>query len=202
MINILKNYVKKVLKSIELSKINFLNHKFRKFIVKYEINKDKIKIYNSNGDYKIIDNTVPNKVKIMEIVKDHEIQMNKVIDYYDKNKDDYRIIIMSSSLFLIVLGFLFIFSFFVGNYLLFIMILISFIISFVLYTIYLYKTLLYREEVKRFRNIKNNILILDNNELLEILKDSFTYIKNYFYIVITRLIKIFDSLRVKFIKYN
>ena len=122
MINAIKNYIKNIIKRIELSKINFLNHKFRKFIIKYEIKNNKIIIYNSNGDYKIVDNTVPNKVKIMEIIKEHEQAIDKEIKYYNYNKEDYKIILISSSLFLIVIGCLFIFSFFVGNYILLILI--------------------------------------------------------------------------------
>ena len=196
MINAIKNYIKNIIKRIELSKINFLNHKFRKFIIKYEIKNNEIIIYNSNGDYKIVDNTVPNKVKIMEIIKEHEQAIDKEIKYYNYNKEDYKIILISSSLFLIVIGCLFIFSFFVGNYILFILTLLSL----VLYIINTYKTLLFREEVKRLVKINNNTLELNDNELLDIFKDIFTYIKKYYYELITKILKIFDNIKVKLSK--
>lgn len=200
MINTIKKYLSNIIKRLELSKINFLNHKFRKFIIKYEIKNNKIKIYNSNGDYKIVDNTIPNKVKIMEIIKEHEQEIDKEIKYYNKNKEDYKIILISSSLFLIVLGFLFIFSFFVGNYILFILTLLSFIISLVLFIINTYKTLLFREEVKRLIRIKDNTIVLNDNELLDIFKDLFIYIKKYYYELITKIFKLFDNIKVKLSK--
>ena len=200
MINTIKKYVDLLIKRVELSKINFLNHKFRKYIIKYEIIGDKIKIYNSNGDYKFVDNTIPNKVKIMEIIKDHEQEINKEIEYYKNNKEDYKIIIITSSLILNVLGFLFIFSFFVGNYLLFILSLISFISSLVIYIAFLYKTILFREEVRRLINIKNNNIYFNDNELIDFFKDIFIYIKNYFYGIILKISDIFDNIKVKLSK--
>ena len=198
MIKSIKDYVVKLCKKIELSKINYLNHKFRKFIIKYEINKKDIKIYNSNGDYKIVKNTIPNKVKIMEIVKSHNIEIEKEINYYKLHKEDYKIIILSSSLFLIFLGLLFIFSFFVGNYVLFILTFLSFTVSLTLFIIYLYKTLLFRAEVKRLINIKNNKIILDDNELMSITKDSITYLKKYFYEILLKILNVFDNIKLKF----
>ena len=116
MINTIKEKINKLFLRIKLSKINYLNHKFKKYIVKYEENKDKIKIYNSNGDYKIIDNTIPNKFKVMEIIKDHQNEMAEKIEIYENKKDDNLIILLSTAFLLIVLGFVFIFSFFVGSY--------------------------------------------------------------------------------------
>ena len=196
----IKNYINNLFKRIKLSKINFLNHKFRKFIVKYEINNDKIIIYNSNGDYKIVSNTIPNKVKIMEIVKDHEIEIDKEIKYYNNNKEDYKLILFTSSLFLVVIGLLFIFSFFVGSYVLFILSLLSFIASLTTYIIFMYKTLLFREEVKRLTNIKNNNLVIDDNELMDVFSDSYKYLKKYFYEFILKIINIFDNIKVKLSK--
>ena len=80
MINTIKENIKEIYRKINLSKINYLNHKFKKYIVKYEEKNNKIKIYNSNGDYKLVENTIPNKVKIMEIIKEHKKEMeNKIL---------------------------------------------------------------------------------------------------------------------------
>lgn len=197
MINAIKEKMKKTFLKIKLSKINYLNHKFKKYIVKYEVKKDKIKIYNSNGDYKIIDNTIANKVKVMEIIKDHQKEIDeKTQNYYDR-KDDNLIILFSTSLLLIVLGFVFLFSFFVGSYIFLLLSLISFSITLILFTINTYKIMLFREEIKRLNLIKENKDIFNNNELKEIIFDSITIVEDKIYNLILRIFDILDSKKVK-----
>ena len=186
------NKIKLFFKKLEVSKINYLNHKFKKYIIKYEEDKDNIKIYNSCGDYKIVKNTIPNKVKIMEIIKDHENEIQERINDYYKNEEDYKIIIISSALILIALGCTFIFSFFVGSYILFTLTLLSFVSMLVMFSMNTYNILINREEIKRLKNIKNNKIVLDDKELSNILKDSFTYIKTYFYEIVLKIIDLIN----------
>jgi len=138
MIKTIKEKLIKLFLRIKLSKINFLNHKFKKYIVKYEEKKGKLKIYNSNGDYKIIDSTIPNKVKVMEIIKEHQKEMDEKINLYEEKRDDNIIILLSTIFLLFVLGFVFIFSFFVGSYLFLILSLSSFSITLILFTLNTY----------------------------------------------------------------
>jgi len=197
MINTIKEKINKMFLRIKLSKINYLNHKFKKYIVKYEEKKDKIKIYNSNGDYKIIDNTIANKVKVMEIIKDHKKEIDeKIENYYDK-KDDNLIVLLSTSLLLIVLGCVFMFSFFVGSYMFLLLSLSAFSITLGLFTINTYKIILFREEIKRLKLIKENKDIFKNNELKEIILDSITIVKDKIYSVILKIFDILDNKKVK-----
>ena len=198
MIETIIKKVKLFLRKLEVSKINYLNHKFKKYIIKYEEDKDNIKIYNSCGDYKIVKNTVPNKVKIMEIIKDHENEINERIEDYNNNKEDYKIIIISSALLLFALGCTFVFSFFVGSYILFFLTLFSFIVMLIMFSLNTYNTFINREEIKRLENIKNNKIILDDKELKSVFKDSFIYLKNYFYEIILKIIDLIDDIKVKF----
>lgn len=197
MINTIKEKIEKLLLRIKLSKINYLNHKFKKYIVKYEEKKDKIKIYNSNGDYKIIDNTIPNKVKVMEIIKEHKIEIEEKIEKYENKKDDNLIILLSTAFLLIVLGFVFIFSFFVGSYLFLLLSLISFSITLVLFSINTYKIYLFREEIKRLKLIKDNKDIFNNNEIKEMILDSLIIIKDKIYSIILKVFQILDNKKVK-----
>ena len=197
MVNTIKNKIKELYRKINLSKINYFNHKFKKYIIKYEEKKDKLKIYNSNGDFKIVNNTIPNKVKIMEIIKEHQKEIDYRINYYDNNKDDYKIIILLSSFFLCVLGCVFIFSFFVGSYLFLLLSLISFSITFTLFIINTYKNFMFREEIKRLKLIKENKNILNDDELKDIILDLFKIIKNYFYSVIIKILDMFETKKVK-----
>lgn len=198
MINTIMEKLKLIIKRVELSKINYLNHKFKKYIIGYEEKEDKIKILNSNGDYKFVSNNIPNKVKIMDIIKDHEKEINNKINYYEKEKEDYKIIILSSGLFLLVLGVLFIFSFFVGSYVLLLLTLLAFSISLVLFCMNTYKIIIFREEVKRLKFIRSNKNIYNDNELKDMVIDGFTYIKKYFYELILKIITLVDNIKVKF----
>lgn len=197
MISTIIEKLKLIIKRIELSKINYLNHKFKKYIIGYEEKGDKIKILNSNGDYKFVNNNIPNKVKIMDIIKSHEKEINNKINYYENEKDDYKIIIISSGLFLLVLGALFIFSFFVGSYTLLLLTLLAFSISLVLFCMNTYKIIIFREEIKRLKLIKNNKNIYNDNELKDMVIDGFIYIKKYFYELILKIITLVDNIKVK-----
>lgn len=198
MIETIVEKIKLFLKKVEVSKINYLNHKFKKYIVNYEEDEENLKIYNSCGNYKIVKNTIPNKVKVMEIIKDHNKEIEDKITNYQDNKDDYKIIIISSGLVLIALGFTFVFSFFVGSYILFTLTLISFISMLIMFSMNLYNIIMTREEVHRLESIKNNKIVLNEKELKNILKDSFTYIKNGVYEIILKIIDLIDGIKIKF----
>ena len=129
----------------------------------------------------------------MEIIKDHEKEITEKINNYEIKRDDYLIILLSSGLLLCFLGIMFIFSFFVGSYIMFILAFAAFSISLVLFGLNTYKIILNREEVKRLKLIKEDKNIYDDNELKDILIDSFKYIKNYFYGIILKVINILEK---------
>ena len=132
----------------------------------------------------------------MEIIKDHEKEITEKINKYDNKKDDY-LIILSSGLLLCFLGIMFIFSFFVGSYIMFVLAFSAFSISLVLFSLNTYKIILNREEVKRLKLIKEDKNIYDENELKDILIDSFKYIKNYIYEIILKVINILEKNKSK-----
>lgn len=189
--------IKLVIKKLKLSKINYLNSKFKKYIIKYNIENNKIKIINSNGDYKYVENNVPNKVKVMEIIKDHEIEIDSRILDYEGKSDDYKIIILSSGILLSFLGVMFIFSFFVGSYILFLLAFLSFSISLVLFVLNTYKIMINREEIKRLKLLKENKNIYEESEIKDIICDTFTYLKNYFYEGLTKIINLLEKNKSK-----
>lgn len=197
MVNTIKNKIKDIYRKVELSKINYLNHKFKKYIVKCEENKNELKIFNSNGDYKIVKNTIANKVKVMEIIKDHKKEIDNKINYYEGMSEDNKIVILSSAFLICVLACVFIFSFFVGSYIFLVLSLITFSITLSLFSINTYKIILLREEVKRLKLIKDNKDILNDNELKDLLMDSFVILKKIFYNVLSKIIDVFDGKKVK-----
>lgn len=189
--------IKKIYNRLRLFRINFYNHKFRKYIVKYEEIGDKIKIINSNGNYKYVENNIPNKVKTMEIIKEHEMDIDKRIEYYDEKREDYKIIIISSALILITLGCIFGISFFFGSYPLLLISFISFSIVLYLFILSTYKIYIFREEIKHLKRIRINSEVLEF-EIKELIMDSFIIIKNKFYELVLKIISIIDNIKVKF----
>ena len=73
----------------------------------------------------------------------------------------------------------------------------AFSISLVLFGLNTYKIILNREEVKRLKLIKEDKNIYDDNELKDILIDSFKYIKNYFYGIILKIMNILEKNKSK-----
>lgn len=133
----------------------------------------------------------------MEIIKDHEKEMIKRIDNYSLKSDDYKIIILSSGLLLCFLGCVTIFSFFVGSIILFLLSLLSFSTTLVLFSLNTYKIIIEREEIKRLKLILENKNIYEDNEIKELFTDIFTIIKNYFYETITRIINLLEKKKSK-----
>ncbi|MBQ3021167.1 MAG: hypothetical protein IJD92_02975 [Bacilli bacterium] len=176
----------------------FFNHKFKKYIINYEIKNNKIKIINSYGEFKEVDNNVKNKVKVMEVISDHKKEITEKINYYDNKRNDYIFIIFSSLLFILFLGFICLFSFFTGSYIFLLLSIVSFSISLVVFSSNLYNILLFRKEVKRLVNAIENKNFADNNEFKEIILDSFIFVKNYIYNVLIKIISLFENIKVKF----
>lgn len=133
----------------------------------------------------------------MEIIKEHEHEIDTKIKNYENKSDDYKIVILSSGLLLCFLGIMFIFSFFVGSYILFLLSFLSFSIALVLFSINTYKIFINREEIKRLKYIKEDKNIYLESEIKDILFDSFKYIKNYIYELLNRIVDIFEKNKSK-----
>lgn len=194
----MKEAIKIILKKIKLLKLNFLNHKFKKYIIDYKEIDDNLEVKNSNGNTKIIKNTIANKVKLMEIIKSHKMEIQNRANYYDNVKEDYKYIMLLSEILILSIGLIFVLSFFTGSYILFSITLLSFILTLVLYLINAYKILLFRAEVKRLKRILNNENIFeDDNELLEIFKELFVTLKNRISEFIGKITLIFENRKYK-----
>jgi len=175
---------------------NFIFKKTKKYIVSYEELDNKIKVINNIGEYKLVDNNVSNKIKIMETIKNHKREIENKIDKYDKSKDDNIIVLLSSGLIIIFLGCLFGLSFFLGSYIMFFTTFISFAIALYLFSINTYNIFIKREEVRRLKLVLNNNNITEN-ELLEFIKDIIIIIKNKFYGIILKIISLYEDIKVK-----
>ena len=64
---------------------NFFNKRYKKYIVEYKIEDDKIKIFSSTGDYRIVKNTKSNISKLNKAVVQNKINIQRKIDEYESN---------------------------------------------------------------------------------------------------------------------
>ena len=131
---------------------------YKKYIIKFEILDDKLKILNSDNEYTYVDNSLKNKVKLMEIIKEHKEEIDLKIIYYEKKKEDYEIILFVNAFVLIALGFIFIFSFFIGDIMFFLLALTITCMYLLIFINYTSRILTFKEEIKRLKKFykKNN----------------------------------------------
>ena len=125
--------------------------KFKKYVVNYEVVEDKIKVIESSGESKLVENNFYNRVKLDEIIKEHKEEMNYKISYYSKKEDEYEIIMFINAFILIVLGFVFLFSFFIGDIAFFLLILAIVLVYLIIFINYLTRIVIFREEVNRLK---------------------------------------------------
>lgn len=142
-----------VLRKIRCLKNKFFGRNYKKYIIKFEEVEGKIKICNSLNEYRYINNSVVNKVKLMEIIKDHKEEINNKIEYYYNKREDYKIIFLANEIALLILGCIFLFSFFIGDTIFFLMSLFILSIYLLIFINYSYRILLLREEVKRLESL-------------------------------------------------
>ena len=146
---------------LHMIKNEILNYNFKKYIIDYEEIGKKIKIVNSNYEIKYVNNTIPNKVKILEIIKEDKKEIKSKIEYFNSKKDDYKIIIMFNEIILLFLGLIFMSSFFIGDLIFFTISLISLFLYFLIFLNYFKKIYFLAEEI----NILNEILSNNNYDL-------------------------------------
>ena len=155
----------KFLKFIHKKYILFISkfYKFKKYIIKYEIIKDKIKVIESSGKEKYVENNFYNRVKLEETIKEHKEEINLKISYYSNKEDEYEIILFINAFVLIVLGFIFIFSFFIGDITFFLLTLTIISLYLLIFINFLSRIVIFREEVNRLKEIINDCKNKENN---------------------------------------
>ena len=79
---------------LQSKKTNYLNHNFDKFIVNYELNGDKIKVYSNVGKYRMIKNTHSNIVKLNRVIVHNKIDISNKIDEYESTNSQRLIVLI------------------------------------------------------------------------------------------------------------
>jgi|SRR5574344_671209 hypothetical protein len=111
---------------LQSKKTNYLNHNFDKFIVNYELNGDKIKVYSNVGKYRMIKNTHSNIVKLNRVIVHNKIDISNKIDEYESTNSQRLIVLIFNILIDTLCGLATLSTFFVGSYILFSLSVITF----------------------------------------------------------------------------
>ncbi len=145
------NILKEKIKNIKSNYQSFFNKRYKKYIVDYKIEDDKIKIFSSTGDYRIVKNTKNNITKLNKAVVQNKINIQRKIDEYENNYKE-RLVVLLVNLFAIIgFGTLVCLTFFIGNYFLFLMSIIFFSLAVITSTL---TTFNYLVTVKEITNLK------------------------------------------------
>lgn len=130
---------------------NFFNKRYKKYIVEYKIEDDKIKIFSSTGDYRIVNNTKSNISKLNKAVVQNKINIQRKIDEYECNYKERLAVLLVNLIAIIGFGTLICLTFFIGNYYLFLMSIIFFSLAVITSTL---TTFNYLVIVKEITNLK------------------------------------------------
>ena len=136
--------------------LKLYSHKFKKYLIAYKEVGKKIEIYNSYNEQQYVENTIMNKIKIIEIIKEHREEILKKIKYYDEIQKEYMIILTCNIVILLSLGLILLCSFFVGDKIFFILSLVILSVYVLIFINYFYKIILFKKEIKILKNIKSN----------------------------------------------
>lgn len=131
----------------------FFLKRYKKYIVDYKIEDDKIKIISSTGDYRVVKKTKSNITKLNKAIVQNKISIQRKIDEYEKNYKE-RLSVLLINLFAIIgFGTLICLTFFIGNYFLFVMSIILFSLSVVASTLTTFNYLIMVKEITNLKKI-------------------------------------------------
>lgn len=129
------NVIKEQFKKIKSKYDKVLMKHFKKYIVDYEIIDDKIKIYSSAGDYRIVKNTKNNITKLNKALVQNKVTIQRKIDLYENTYKERLIVLLIDLLLILSFGTIVCLTFFIGSYFLFIISILLFSLSVITSTI-------------------------------------------------------------------
>lgn len=136
---------------LENKKFGILSKNFKKYVVDYKIKDNNIRVYNTNGDYRIIKNTKSNVSKLNKTIVKNKLEIIKKIDEYENDEKERLIILIINCLLLIGTGITVPLTLFMGSYLIFLLSIILFSFSVLTTSI---TTINYYLQVKEIQNLK------------------------------------------------
>lgn len=145
--------INKVFKELDKKKKGYLYNHFTKYIVEYKLEGDKIRVYSNLGKSRIVENTRQNQIKINQTIVRNKINIAKKIDEYEATGKERVLVLLFNSFLLICSGAMIPLTFFIGNYVLFILSILIFSISTVATSIIALNYYVLISEIKNLKNI-------------------------------------------------
>lgn len=116
----------KLLKKLDRKKKEILYHHYTKYITDYKIEGDNIRIYSSIGGSRLVKNTKENQAKLNRVIVQSKIDIAGKIDKYEKTSSERLLVLLLNIAFLSLSGMFIPLTFFIGNYVIFLLSIIIF----------------------------------------------------------------------------
>lgn len=116
-------------KELDIKKNILFNHYFKKYVIDYKIEDDRIKIMASNGKYRMVKNTKTNEKKINQAIVKNKVEIASRIDDYEAHSNERLTVLIINISLLFGCGIIVPLSFFTGFYLFFLLSIIAFSLS-------------------------------------------------------------------------
>lgn len=114
------------MKNKRLPKKDLFQERFKKYLVDYQIEDDKVRIISNIGTSRLVDYNLENMSKINHKIVENKVIIAERIDEYAKTFKDRAIVILFDIILLCFAGVFVPFSFFTGNYIIFLISIIVF----------------------------------------------------------------------------
>lgn len=164
----------KFLKKLEKKKRLFFNKRFTKYVVDYKIEDDNIRIYSNIGASRLVKNTKENERKLNKEIVKNKIAIASRIDEYGNTSFERLLVIFVNMIFLVASGSFVPFTFFMGNYLLFMLSIILFSFATLTTSIIGFNYYILIKEIKNLKKITGYKKDLEINISLKNIKVSKT----------------------------
>lgn len=147
------SFVRKIINKLHQRKKQVLHKHFTAYIIDYEQEGKNLRIITNLGSSRVVKNTKENQTRLNQVININKLKITDAIREYENTSKERITVLMLNILFLSISGSLVPLTFFIGNYLVFI--LSIFLFSFLSLTISIitidYYVLV--EEVKHLKNI-------------------------------------------------
>ena len=160
----------KPLKRLEKKKKGFLYRRFTKYIVDYEIEGNTIRVYSNIGTSRLVKNTKANQKKLNQVIVQNKVAIANKIDEYEKSSTERLFVCLVNALFLALSGSFVPLTFFIGNYILFLLSIVLFSFATITTSVIVTDYYILIKEIKNLKNITGYKKDMEFDSLLTNLK--------------------------------
>ncbi|MCH5166308.1 MAG: hypothetical protein J1F35_00310 [Erysipelotrichales bacterium] len=147
-----KKYLRYI-KRLEKKKKIFLYNHFTKYIIDYKIEGNNIRILSNIGTSRVVKNTKENQRKLNRIIVESKVKIASKIDEYGNASTERLLVLLINITFLGISGMLVPLTFFIGNYILFLLSIFLFSFSTISTSIITFDYYILLKEIKNLKQI-------------------------------------------------